>query len=129
MSPVGAAVGIGVDDFQTVFVADLRRPPAGIALGEGRGHRDAGFQDEVACAAAPGIHSDRPVDGLSGDRLFDVVLLGRSVAPPGVFGDLFGTGGEAEGVIALAERLVGGCLLYTSPSPRDKRQSRMPSSA
>ena len=23
----------------------------------------------------------------------------------------------------------GSCLLYTSPSPRDKRQSRMPSSA
>ena len=32
------------------------------------------------------------------------------------------------------EKLVSGlhcepCLLYTSPSPRDKRQSRMPSSA
>ena len=27
------------------------------------------------------------------------------------------------------ETLVEGCLLYTSPSPRDKRQSRMPSSA
>ena len=26
------------------------------------------------------------------------------------------------------ERIIG-CLLYTSPSPRDKRQSRMPSSA
>ena len=25
--------------------------------------------------------------------------------------------------------LITGCLLYTSPSPRDKRQSRMPSSA
>ena len=25
--------------------------------------------------------------------------------------------------------LLGRCLLYTSPSPRDKRQSRMPSSA
>ena len=25
--------------------------------------------------------------------------------------------------------LLHGCLLYTSPSPRDKRQSRMPSSA
>ena len=25
--------------------------------------------------------------------------------------------------------LTGDCLLYTSPSPRDKRQSRMPSSA
>ena len=24
---------------------------------------------------------------------------------------------------------LSGCLLYTSPSPRDKRQSRMPSSA
>ena len=24
---------------------------------------------------------------------------------------------------------IGACLLYTSPSPRDKRQSRMPSSA
>ena len=24
---------------------------------------------------------------------------------------------------------LGSCLLYTSPSPRDKRQSRMPSSA
>ena len=29
----------------------------------------------------------------------------------------------------LLSRLVYGCLLYTSPSPRDKRQSRMPSSA
>ena len=27
------------------------------------------------------------------------------------------------------EGLYDGCLLYTSPSPRDKRQSRMPSSA
>ena len=26
-------------------------------------------------------------------------------------------------------KVVCGCLLYTSPSPRDKRQSRMPSSA
>ena len=25
--------------------------------------------------------------------------------------------------------IYGGCLLYTSPSPRDKRQYRMPSSA
>ena len=28
-----------------------------------------------------------------------------------------------------AQGTVFGCLLYTSPSPRDKRQSRMPSSA
>ena len=30
---------------------------------------------------------------------------------------------------ALAVLLAKSCLLYTSPSPRDKRQSRMPSSA
>ena len=27
------------------------------------------------------------------------------------------------------ERLVNACLLYTSPSPRDRQKSRMPSSA
>ena len=30
---------------------------------------------------------------------------------------------------ALGRNILGTCLLYTSPSPRDKRQSRMPSSA
>ena len=31
--------------------------------------------------------------------------------------------------VARDAEVIGGCLLYTSPSPRDKRQSRMPSSA
>ena len=31
--------------------------------------------------------------------------------------------------ILLSILLIAYCLLYTSPSPRDKRQSRMPSSA
>ena len=33
------------------------------------------------------------------------------------------------GPIDIAVANAGICLLYTSPSPRDKRQSRMPSSA
>ena len=36
------------------------------------------------------------------------------------------------GILVLslgANDMLRGCLLYTSPSPRDKRQSRMPSSA
>ena len=33
------------------------------------------------------------------------------------------------GTVALICALLSACLLYTSPSPRDKRQSRMPSSA
>ena len=35
---------------------------------------------------------------------------------------------DASGKIQVAA-LILACLLYTSPSPRDKRQSRMPSSA
>ena len=35
---------------------------------------------------------------------------------------------ELKGLVVLQAALTT-CLLYTSPSPRDKRQSRMPSSA
>ena len=43
-------------------------------------------------------------------------------------------GGERDGAdtgtdVQRDDDVVGVCLLYTSPSPRDKRQSRMPSSA
>ena len=30
---------------------------------------------------------------------------------------------------SLSVTLIGNCLLYTSPSPRDRQKSRMPSSA
>ena len=51
--------------------------------------------------------------------------------------DLKGKAKEATGKVTDNERLEAegkmdqakACLLYTSPSPRDKRQSRMPSSA
>ena len=36
---------------------------------------------------------------------------------------------RAAAAVAAAAAATCGCLLYTSPSPRDKRQSRMPSSA
>ena len=34
-----------------------------------------------------------------------------------------------EGIDPIKDAHRKACLLYTSPSPRDKRQSRMPSSA
>ena len=34
-----------------------------------------------------------------------------------------------QGAAGYSAALYSACLLYTSPSPRDKRQSRMPSSA
>ena len=55
--------------------------------------------------------------------------LGRSIP---VFLDLQGPKwriGALESPVTLTERSVGACLLYTSPSPRDRQKSRMPSSA
>ena len=38
-------------------------------------------------------------------------------------------GHDGTGTSIQMKSIIKGCLLYTSPSPRDKRQSRMPSSA
>ena len=46
-----------------------------------------------------------------------------------VVDDLRRRGTEARMLESLAIVQPSHCLLYTSPSPRDKRQSRMPSSA
>ena len=68
-------------------------------------------------------------------------LRGASVVDRGCDGpdievglvDLFcASGGFTQGVRLIAEELgvqLNTCLLYTSPSPRDQRGSRMPSSA
>ena len=56
--------------------------------------------------------------------------------PCGVY-DPASTRVAAEAVLSMTKKLIAleapsstdSCLLYTSPSPRDKRQSRMPSSA
>ena len=37
--------------------------------------------------------------------------------------------GQASQFEGMGKDMYESCLLYTSPSPRDKRQSRMPSSA
>ena len=65
----------------------------------------------------------------SGDPEPDGVVLWTRLAPK----PLEGGGMPAEPVrtrweVATDEAFTN-CLLYTSPSPRDKRQSRMPSSA
>ena len=41
----------------------------------------------------------------------------------------YGYGEEAQAAIAHAREVIAACLLYTSPSPRDRQKSRMPSSA
>ena len=66
------------------------------------------------------------IDGLLAlPNLQDILLyhvLGSEVASSSVTNGLIATPLSATNTLKL-------CLLYTSPSPRDKRQSRMPSSA
>ena len=54
------------------------------------------------------------------DNIIDFIKYPSRIFPIGRLDKL------SEGLIFLTN---DGCLLYTSPSPRDKRQSRMPSSA
>ena len=63
-----------------------------------------------------GFDNNTTSTGPGGFTVADQVLDGTdSIHSFTITGDLDGFG--------------NGCLLYTSPSPRDKRQSRMPSSA
>ena len=43
--------------------------------------------------------------------------------------DSLGRGAEAQEIVTEIKGVYGNCLLYTSPSPRDRTRSRMPSSA
>ena len=66
------------------------------------------------------------------DLMSDVAASLVSILPDGdAFHDVGDKLSLMENMIANGQRgrKTGACLLYTSPSPRDKRQSRMPSSA
>ena len=60
-----------------------------------------------------------------------ILLIGDSCTDEYVYGTCDRLNPEAPVPILNFKRkdTTKGCLLYTSPSPRDKRQSRMPSSA
>ena len=52
----------------------------------------------------------------------------RVIERPTIF-DICEWGETEDPIEIVATALTGSCLLYTSPSPRDQRGSRMPSSA
>ena len=115
-----------VDDDIAIPIAALRammtlklpcspRQPALLDDGERAVDGDAHVQ------IAAGEHEDLEARGLARLQLLvdAALLLGRQAEDEPVLRDRVGR----------AEAREGRCLLYTSPSPRDKRQSRMPSSA
>ena len=73
-----------------------------------------------------------PAKVLSGDELRDKVgsSLGETLSQElGVSASAFGAGASRPIIRGLEGARVKICLLYTSPSPRDRTRSRMPSSA
>ena len=69
----------------------------------------------------PGFEDLAPVVSRLGGA--DAILLSPGMVPH------VRSAFERRGAPAMILRLNWGCLLYTSPSPRDRQKSRMPSSA
>ena len=130
---------VAIDDFNMDGIIDLAVANEGsgdvsILLGAGNG--TFAPQQTFTAGGRDGDASSVTTGDFNGDGLADVatssfetgfvsVLLGSG---NGIFSaqQSFGAGTRSRSVIADD---LDGCLLYTSPSPRDKRQSRMPSSA
>ena len=62
------------------------------------------------------------------ENLFEALQPAQHSRRFGPIRRLFGFGKQAKDTVK-GLYLYGGCLLYTSPSPRDRTRSRMPSSA
>ena len=69
--------------------------------------------------------------GLDAGIGWAIVIVGFIPLGLGMYSTLIRAGGDGDPVVPvlIAGGVCGTCLLYTSPSPRDMRRSRMPSSA
>ena len=67
--------------------------------------------------------------GLMGNLSETKYLAATSIATSVMTMIVWSFGFLRMGTVGIVAQAYGSCLLYTSPSPRDKRQSRMPSSA
>ena len=74
-----------------------------------------------------GTIGDDILNGTNGDDVI-TTLTGNDTVNAGAGDDLITIDADGTGFIDGGDGFDL-CLLYTSPSPRDKRQSRMPSSA
>ena len=134
------AVGPVPDDVVAVGFVDLTQVDLGLAMEQ---FKSLGFADqsEMEQLESTSAEAEQRIEalqliGLSRAyvllRISDVTSRCPTIMIP------VDEGKNAEEAYKLVKDFVGGqfrrwpirfCLLYTSPSPRDKRQSRMPSSA
>ena len=82
----------------------------------------------IAAARSMGV-------GAKGSRYLQLVTKGAKIGSEGAIADLISSSSEHGNIMNLAQENIPwavpiiGCLLYTSPSPRDRTRYRMPSSA
>ena len=86
------------------------------------------FQNDGDNTLAKGAGVLHLYDGTEGATRIAVNSTGLVEVPGGVSGSAASTGSFGR-VAAVRKVNIGSCLLYTSPSPRDRQKSRMPSSA
>ena len=87
---------------------------------------DATYRDTVLKPLFDGVKAHYAAGMACINRAHLLMLSEAAILPPSDVAALAKALVEIEGEVN-AQSLT--CLLYTSPSPRDKRQSRMPSSA
>ena len=105
---------------------DATYPPFGMA----EGGEFRGFDVDIARAIARQLRVDAELINASFDGVFpalqngnfDLVISAVTITP-----ERSGTLLFSDPYIETGQQIV--CLLYTSPSPRDRQKSRMPSSA
>ena len=81
------------------------------------------------CFRSEAGSAGRDTSGMLRQHQFEKVEMVSVTHPDHSRDELDRMTGCAEGILEALELPYRTCLLYTSPSPRDKRQSRMPSSA
>ena len=117
------ALNPGAEDFEKLVPIGIHGDDAGIFQGEkylvvswnscaAEGRKTLDNRMLIAC-----ILYNRLVEGVSLNQLYRVLVWSLDALATGIYPEKDHDGTEFS------------CLLYTSPSPRDKRQSRMPSSA
>ena len=128
--PMGVAANDALDHIKLIMIVNdvsLR------GLIPGELSKGFGFvQSKASCAFSPVAVTPDEITAWDGGTIDLPLLVDYNDAPFGkanVKTDMTFHMGELVAHAAKTRDLCAGCLLNTSPSPRDKRQSRMPSSA
>jgi len=102
-----------------------------LVLGGAGSGKSTFLADEVAARAAAGRGAEvlALLPGREELRLFAELVVARSGRKALAGPRLMSPGALAREVLLAAGARLRTCLLYTSPSPRDRTRSRMPSSA